>query len=100
MKYLPISSKLFEQNRQRFIKKMKPNSIAIFPASPVFPRSGDGVYTYHPDADVIWLSGIVQEKTMVILYPDNPDKNAREVLVLLQPNDHLEKWVGDRKSVV
>ncbi len=75
---------------------MKPNSVAIFPASPVFPKSGDGVMNYRPDADVLWLSGITQEKTIVILYPDNPDKNMREVLVLLRPNELLEKWVGHK----
>jgi Xaa-Pro aminopeptidase len=96
MKYLPIPSKLYEQNRQRFIKKMKPRSLAIFPASPVFPKSGDGTYGYKPDADVLWLSGITQEKTIVVLYPDNPDKNMREVLVLLRPNELLEKWVGHK----
>ena len=96
MKYLPIPSKLYEQNRQRFIKKMKPNSVAIFPCSPVFPKGGDGTYGYKPDADVLWLSGITQEKTIVVLYPDNPDKNAREILVLLRPNELLEKWVGHK----
>jgi Xaa-Pro aminopeptidase len=96
MKYLPIPSSLYVQNRQRFIKKMKPNSLAIFPASPVFPKSGDGLYGYKPDADILWLSGITQEKTMVVLYPDNPDKNMREVLVLLRPNELLEKWVGHK----
>jgi Xaa-Pro aminopeptidase len=96
MKYLPIPSKLYEQNRQRFIKKMKPNSVAIFPGSPVFPKSGDGLYGYKPDADVIWLSGVMQEKTVVVLYPDNPDKAMREVLVLLKPNELMEKWVGHK----
>ena len=96
MKYLPIPSKLYEQNRARFIKMMKPNSVAIFPASPVFPKGGDGTYGYKPDADVMWLSGVVQEKTIVLLYPDNPDKNMREVLVLLRPNELLEKWVGHK----
>jgi Xaa-Pro aminopeptidase len=96
MKHLPIPSKLYEQNRQRFIEKMKPNAVAIFPASPTFPKSGDGTYGYKPDADVLWLSGVAQEKTIVVLYPDNPDKNMREVLVLLRPNELLEKWVGHK----
>ena len=96
MKYNPIPSTLYEQNRTRFISKMKPNSIAIFPASPMLPKSGDGTYGYKPDADVMWLTGIVQEKTIVVLYPDNPDKNAREVLVLLRPNELLEKWMGHK----
>lgn len=96
MKYLPIASKLFTQNRERFIKKMKPNSIAIFPGNPILPTNGDAIYTYRPNADVVWLSGVIQEKSMVILYPDNPDKNAREVLVLIRPNEHLEKWEGHK----
>lgn len=96
MKYLPIPSKLFTQNRERFIKKMKPNSVAIFPGNPILPTNGDAIYTYRPNADVVWLSGVVQEKSMVILYPDNPDKNAREVLVLIRPNEHLEKWEGHK----
>lgn len=96
MKYLPIDSRLFTQNRQRFIKKMKPNSIAIFPGNPALSTNGDATYTYRPNADVVWLSGVVQEKSMVILFPDNPDKTAREVLVLLRPNEHLEKWEGHK----
>ncbi len=96
MKYLPITPKLYEQNRKRFIKKMKPNSVAIFPGNPVLSTNGDAIYTYQPNSDVVWLSGIVQEKSMVILYPDNPDKSAREVLVLLRPNEHLEKWEGHK----
>lgn len=94
MKYLPISNKLYTQNRQRFIKRMKPNSIAIFQANPVLPENSDAVYNYKANSDVVWLSGVTQEKTMVILYPDNADKTAREVLVVQRPNEHLEKWNG------
>ena len=96
MKYESINPKLFAQNRERFIKMMKPNSVAIFQPSQTFPKSGDGTYSYKADADITWLSGITQEKTMVVLYPDNPDKNAREILVVLKPNDLLEKWVGHK----
>src|SRR5690606_31006319 len=94
MKYLPVPKEIFIHNRQRFIKKMKPNSIAIFNANPVLPENGDAVYTYKANSDVVWLSGIVQEKTMVILYPDNREKNFREVLVIQRPNELLEKWNG------
>ncbi len=96
MKYLPIPASLYINNRQRFAKRMRPNSIAIFPGNPVMPTNGDAVYTYRPNADVVWLSGVVQEKSMVVLYPDNPDTSAREVLVLLRPNEHLEKWEGHK----
>jgi Xaa-Pro aminopeptidase len=73
---------------------MKPNSIAIFHYNPVLPENGDAAYSYKANSDVVWLSGIVQEKTMVILYPDNADKSAREILVVQRPNELLEKWNG------
>ncbi len=96
MKYEAINPQLYIKNRQRFIGQMKSNSIAIFPGNPVLPTNGDGIYTYRANSDVVWLSGVIQEKSMVILYPDNPDRNAREILVLLRPNEHLEKWEGHK----
>jgi Xaa-Pro aminopeptidase len=94
MKYLPIDSKLYKHNRERFVKQMKPNSIAIFAANPVVAENGDAVYLYKANSDVVWLSGVVQEKTMVILYPDNADASAREVLVIQRPDEMMEKWNG------
>lgn len=96
MKYLALPQRLYNQNRARFIKKMKPNSIAIFPSNLNLPENGDAQYAFRPNSDILWLSGIRQEKTMVVLYPDNPDVNAREILVLLRPNEHLEKWEGHK----
>ena len=96
MKYLALPQQLYNQNRARFIKKMKPNSIAIFPSNLNLPENGDAQYAFRPNSDILWLSGIRQEKTMVVLYPDNPDVNAREILVLLRPNEHLEKCEGHK----
>lgn len=89
-------AKIAGQNRKRFCDKMKPNSVAIIHGTEVLPTNGDAVYTNRPATDVLWLSGVEQEKTMVILYPDNPDKNGREILVLLRPDEHLEKWEGHK----
>lgn len=94
MKYHQIDPRLYKQNRERFIRQMKPNSIAIFQASPVVAENADAAYTYKANSDVVWLSGVVQEKTMVILYPDNADTGAREVLVVQRPDEMMEKWNG------
>jgi Xaa-Pro aminopeptidase len=96
MKYTSVPSKLYTYNRERFIKKMKPNAIAIFHAHAVLPENGDAVYIAKPNSDVVWLSGIVQEQTMLVLYPDNLDEVYREVLVILRPNELLEKWHGHK----
>ncbi len=94
MKYLPIANSLYKTNRSRFIANMLPNSIAIFHSSPVVAENGDAVYNYKPNSDIVWLSGITQEKTMVILFPCNTEKQNREVLVIQRPNEMLEKWNG------
>lgn len=96
MKYTAIDNKLYKTNRERFVKKMKPDAIAIFHAHPTLPENGDAIYHEKPNSDVVWLSGIVQEKTMVVLYPGNADKKYREVLVILRPNEMLEIWHGHK----
>lgn len=94
MKYLPLNSKIFTQNRNRFVKKMKKNSIAIFNSNPVLSENGDAVYAFKQNSNITWLTGIVQEKTMLILNPGNPIPSEREILVIQRPNEFLEKWNG------
>jgi Xaa-Pro aminopeptidase len=75
---------------------MKPNSIAIFVSNDEMPVNGDALYPFKQNSDLFWLSGIVQEDSMIILFPDNPDPKYREVLVLIRPNELKEKWDGKR----
>ena len=96
MKHLPIDSELFTINRSRFISRMKPGSIALFVSNDEVPRNGDAIHNFQQNSDLYWLSGIMQEDTMVILFPDNPDPKYREVLVLTRPNELKEKWDGKR----
>ncbi|MDE3182914.1 MAG: aminopeptidase P family protein [Bacteroidota bacterium] len=94
MKYLPLNPQIFIDNRQRFTAKMEKNSIAIFNSNDELPMNGDALLPFVQNSDLFWLSGIEQEDTMVILYPDNPDPKYREVLVLVRPNELKEKWNG------
>jgi Xaa-Pro aminopeptidase len=96
MKYLPLNPLIFKQNRQRFIKEMQPDSIAIFVSNDEIPSNGDAIYPFKQNSDLYWLTGIVQEDTMLVLFPDHPDPKYREVLVLVRPNELKEKWDGKR----
>jgi Xaa-Pro aminopeptidase len=96
MRYQPLNQEIFIKNRQRFVKEMKPNSIAIFVSNDEVPVNGDALYPFKQDSDLFWISGIVQEDSMVVLYPDNPDPKYREVLALVRPNELKEKWDGKR----
>lgn len=99
MKYLPLNPEIFIKNRERFINSMKKNSIAIFVSNDEVPVNADALYPYKQNSDLFWLSGITQEDSMVILFPDNPDPKYREVLVLVRPNELKEKWDGKRLRV-
>lgn len=94
MKYLPLNPEIFIQNRKRFTAKMDKNSIAIFNSNDELPMNGDATYPFVQNADLLWLSGINQENSMVILFPDNPDPKYKEVLVLVKPDELKEKWYG------
>ena len=96
MKNLPLDPQLFINNRQRFTARMQPVSIAIFVSNDEVPTNGDALFPFRQNSDLYWLSGITQEDSMVILFPDNPDPKYREVLVLVRPNELKEKWDGKR----
>ncbi|QJB35342.1 aminopeptidase P N-terminal domain-containing protein [Chitinophaga oryzae] len=96
MKNLPLDSQLFVKNRARFVAKMEPQSIAIINSNDELPTNGDALYKFKQNSDLYWLTGIDQEDTMLVLFPDNPDPKYREVLVLVRPNELKEKWDGHR----
>lgn len=99
MKYLPLNPEIFIQNRKRFSEMMEKNSIAIFNSNDELPTNGDALYPFKQNTDLFWLTGIEQEDSMLIIFPSNPDEKYREVLVLVRPNEHKEKWDGHRLRV-
>ena len=96
MKYLPLNPDIFIQNRKRFTDKMEKNAIAIFNSNDELPMNGDALYPFKQNSDLFWLTGVEQEETMLVLFPDNTDPKYREVLILVRPNELKEKWDGHR----
>lgn len=96
MKYLPVNERLFTNNRKNFVSRLKPSSIAIFNANDEFPRSGDQTFVFKQNADFFYLTGIDQEQSILILFPDCPNSLYREVLFLRQTNEHIAVWEGHK----
>jgi Xaa-Pro aminopeptidase len=96
MRYFPQHPDLFQENRRRFAAAMEARSIAIFVSNDEMPSNADAHYPFRQNSDLFWLSGIWQEDTTVILFPDHPDPRYREVLVLVRPIELKEKWDGRR----
>jgi len=99
MKYLPIDTGIFIENRKRFMRQMEKNAIAVFNSNDEMPLNGDALHAFRQNSDLFWLTGIEQEDSMLVLFPDNPDEKYREVLVLVRPNELKEKWDGHRLRI-
>ena len=96
MKYGNIENSLFTENRTKFRNLLKNNSLAIFNSHDEFPKSGDQNFLFKQNPDLFYLTGIDQEKTILLLYPDCPNPLYREVLFLRQTNDHIKVWEGHK----
>lgn len=96
MKYLPIDSELFINNRKRFAEKLPPKSMAIFHSNDEMPYSGDANFPFRQNADLYYLSGIDQEQTILVLFPDCPNIGMREILFIRETNEHIAIWDGHK----
>ena len=94
MRHKPIKNKLFVQNRKQLAELMAPKSLAVLNANDVLPTNADGSLPMQPNADLFYLSGIEQEESILLLFPDTADNKHREILFLRQPNQHMQIWEG------
>ncbi|MBL4674903.1 MAG: aminopeptidase P family protein [Mucilaginibacter sp.] len=96
MKYTPVDEQLFTINRKNFVSRLKSNSIAIFHSNDEYPRNGDQTFIFKQNPDFFYLSGIDQEQSVLIIYPDCPNPLYKEVLFLRQTNEHIAVWEGHK----
>jgi len=96
MRHQPIKSSLFKGNRERLGKLLEPNSLAVVNANDIPATNADGVLVMWPNSDLFYLSGIEQEESVLLLFPDAHDEKHREILFLREPNEHLKLWEGHK----
>ncbi|HYH14885.1 MAG TPA: Xaa-Pro aminopeptidase, partial [Flavisolibacter sp.] len=90
------SLNMFAEQRQRLVKEMLPGSVAILTSNDVYPTNADGNLRFFQNTNLYYLTGIKQEETMLVLCPDHPDENLREVLLIKEVNELFIKWNGCR----
>ncbi|MEM1001023.1 MAG: aminopeptidase P family protein [Bacteroidota bacterium] len=96
MKYDLINSALFTKNRQNFMAQMKPNSLAVFNSNDIYPVSADSTLPFAQHRDIFYLSGVDQEESILVLYPDCPKEKHHEILFLKDTNEHIAIWEGEK----
>lgn len=96
MKYDQINRELFIKNRKNFMAQMKPKSLAVFNSNDIYPISADSTMPFQQARDLFYLSGVDQEESILVLFPDSPKEKYREILFLKETNDHIAVWEGEK----
>jgi len=96
MKYLPIDQNLFIKNRKNFMAKMMPSSLAVFNSNDIYPISADSTMPFQQHRDIFYLSGVDQEESILVLFPNAVEEKHREILFLKETNDHIAVWEGEK----
>ena len=94
MRHKPIKNKLFSENRKRLTTLLAPKSLAVINANDLLPVNADATLVMHPNSDLFFLSGIEQEESILLIFPDAAEEKNREILFLREPNEHLKIWEG------
>ena len=94
MKYHLIDHQLFIKNRAKFTAQMKSKSIAVFNSNDIFTTGADSTLPFYQHRDIFYLSGVDQEESILLLFPDAMDKKHREILFVKETNDHIAIWEG------
>ncbi len=98
MRYHPIPSDLFTENRQKFIFRMEKNTIAVLASNDVKHTNADDVMGFAQNNDLFYLCGIDQEETILVLYPDAYREENREILFIRETSEHIKLWDGEKLS--
>jgi Xaa-Pro aminopeptidase len=96
MKYHQIDRDLYVKNRAKFTAQMKPNSVAVFNSNDIYPVSADSTLPFAQHRDIFYLSGVDQEESILLLFPDAPYENLKEILFLKETNEHIAIWEGEK----
>jgi Xaa-Pro aminopeptidase len=96
MKYEKIDAQLFIENRKKFTAQLKPKSLAIFNSNDIITTSADGTKPFEQHRDIFYLSGIDQEESILVLFPDCHKPQHREILFLKETNETIAVWEGHK----
>jgi Xaa-Pro aminopeptidase len=94
MRYTPLTAATYREHRARFRQQMEKGGLAIFHSNDIMPTSADGHLPFKQATDILHLTGIDQEETVLLLFPDAVDAKDREILFVRETNEHIAIWEG------
>jgi Xaa-Pro aminopeptidase len=96
MRYRPLSCHLYSKNRDRFVQAMKPGGLAVFNSNDIYPISADSTLPFAQHRDIFYLSGINQEESILLLFPNAPKPEHGEILFIKKTNEKIAVWEGQK----
>lgn len=96
MKYDRINKELFISARSGFMKSMEKSALAVFNSNDIYPISADSTIPFQQHRDIFYLSGVDQEESILVLFPDASNPDHREILFLRETNEHIAIWEGEK----
>ena len=96
MKYDRINKELYIRNRSKFISQLEDGALAVFNSNDIYPISADSTMPFQQHRDILYLSGVDQEESILVLFPGSKNENHREVLFLRETNAHIAVWEGEK----
>ncbi len=94
MRYHKLNSEIFVNNRRRFVSHLAPNSLAVFNSNDIYPTGADGTLPFKQSPDIFHLSGVDQEESILVIYPDAPKEEYKEMLFLKETSPKIAVWEG------
>jgi len=96
MRFLPINTQLFIDNRNRLLKYLNPKSVAVLNSNDVMPTSADGIHPFKQNTDLFYLTGINQQETILLICPDAVLEKHREIIFIRRTNAEIAIWEGQQ----
>jgi Xaa-Pro aminopeptidase len=96
MKYDRIDKSLYINNRQNFTVQMAANTLAVFNSNDIYPVSADSTLPFAQHRDILYLSGVDQEESILVLFPNASNPAHREVLFLKETSELIAIWEGEK----
>jgi Xaa-Pro aminopeptidase len=75
---------------------MVDKSLAVFNSNDIFPISADSTMPFQQHRDILHLSGVDQEESILVLFPDSSNDKHKEVLFLKETSELIAIWEGEK----
>ncbi len=78
------------------MSQMSDGTLAVFNSNDIFPISADSSMPFQQHRDILYLTGVDQEESILVLFPGAANAKQREVLFLKETSELIAIWEGEK----